>query len=115
MRKIKRGQIWEAYLDGIGSEQKGTRPVLILQNDMGNKYSTTTIIAIITSRSTKADLPTHYWIDNTKSTGLRVPSMVELEQIRTIDKARLKKYLGVVNVSDMPNINRKIKISLGLK
>ena len=116
MREIKRGQIWSAMLDGIGSEQTGTRPVLILQNDTGNKFSPTTIIAIITSRKTKAKLPTHYWIGSGNGTGLTVPSMIELEQIRTIDKARLKKCLGTVGMeTDMPLIEQKIKVSLGLK
>lgn len=115
MKEIKRGQIWQAELDGIGSEQKGIRPVLIIQNDIGNKYSPTTIIAIITSRNTKAKLPTHYWIGCERGTGLRVSSMVELEQIRTIDKSRLKKLLGTVGRdTDMPMIEQKIKISLGL-
>ena len=114
MKEIKRGQIWYADLDPkIGSEQGGIRPVLILQNDVGNKYSPTTIIAIITSRNTKAKLPTHYWLG--RGCGLSKPSMVELEQIRTIDKSRLKKFIGIVGAeTDMPMIEKKIKISLGL-
>lgn len=115
MREIKRGQIWQADLDGIGSEQTGIRPVLIIQNNVGNKHSPTTIIAVITSRKTKAKLPTHYWIGCGSETGLRVPSMIELEQIRTIDKSRLIKQLGAVGLeTDMPLIDQKLKISVGL-
>ena len=115
MKEIKRGQIWSANLDGIGSEQKGKRPVLIIQNDVGNKHSPTTIIAIITSRKTKAKLPTHHWIGCGNGTGLQVPSMIELEQIRTIDKSRLIKQLGAVGIeTDMPLIDEKLKISVGL-
>ena len=112
--EIKRGQIYYADLSPvIGSEQGGVRPVLIIQNDIGNKYSPTVIIAIITSRQTKANLPTHHWIDT--YCGLKVKSMVECEQIRTIDKRRLEKYVGELDEIDMKFINKKIKISLGLR
>lgn len=112
MRKIKRGQIYYATLnDGVGSEQGGTRPVLIIQNDVGNAHSPTTIIAIVTSRKTKANLPTHHWLN---VDFLLMKSMVELEQIRTIDKSRLGEYLGQVSNLEMAEIDRKIKISLGV-
>lgn len=112
MRKIKRGQIYYATLnDGVGSEQGGTRPVLIIQNDVGNAHSPTTIIAIVTSRKTKANLPTHHWLN---VDFLLMKSMVELEQIRTIDKSRLGGYLGQVSNLEMAEIDKKIKISLGV-
>lgn len=112
MRKIKRGQIYYATLnDGVGSEQGGTRPVLIIQNDVGNAHSPTTIIAIVTSRKTKANLPTHHWLN---VDFLLMKSMVELEQIRTIDKSRLGEYLGQVSNLEMAEIDKKIKISLSV-
>ena len=114
MKEIKRGQIWYADLSPVvGSEQGGFRPVLMLQNDIGNKYSPTVIVAIITSRNTKAKIPTHYWLDKGQG-GLICDSMVELEQIRTIDKKRLKEFMGTVDQKQMNEINKKIKISLGL-
>ena len=114
MREIKRGQIYYADLSPVvGSEQGGYRPILIIQNDIGNKYSPTTIGAIITSRNTKAKLPTHYWLDKGEG-GLAYDSMIELEQIRTIDKSRLEEYLGQVSNLEMAEIDKKIKISLGV-
>lgn len=112
--EIKRGQIYYADLSGIkGSEQGGLRPVLIIQNDTGNKYSPTTIIAIITSRKTKAKLPTHIWLSVT--CGLAVNSMVELEQLRTIDKSRLTRYVGSIQEGEQRLVDEAIKISLGVK
>lgn len=114
MKEIKRGQIWYADLSPvIGSEQGGYRPVLIIQNDIGNKYSPTTIGAIITSRSTKAKLPTHYWLDKGEG-GLACDSMIELEQVRTIDKKRLKELMGTIDQKHWVNINKCLKISLGM-
>ena len=114
MKEIKRGQVYYADLSPVvGSEQGGCRPVLIIQNDIGNKYSPTTIIAIITSRHTKAKLPTHHWLN--KRYGLSVDSMVECEQIRTIDKSRLKDFVGQVDNNEMSWINEKIKISLAIE
>ena len=111
--KIKKGQIWYANLDGIrGSEQGGTRPVLIIQNDIGNAHSPTTIIAIITSKPTKAKIPTHIWLSVTD--GFKVNSMVELEQLRTIDKSRLIKHIGQVQKGEQDLIDQALKISLGL-
>jgi mRNA interferase MazF len=112
-KEIKRGQIWYADLDGIrGSEQGGRRPVLIVQNDIGNAHSPTTIIAVITSKPTKAKIPTHIWLSVTD--GFKVNSMVELEQLRTIDKSRLTKYVGQVQKGEQDLIDQAIKISLGL-
>ena len=114
MKGIKRGQIWYADLSPVvGSEQGGYRPVLMLQNDVGNKYSPTIIVAIITSRKTKAKIPTHYWLDKGQG-GLACDSMVELEQIRTLDKKRLKQFMGTLDQEQMKEIDKKIKISLGL-
>ena len=114
MKEIKRGQIWYADLSPVvGSEQGGYRPILIIQNDIGNKYSPTTIIALITSRYTKAKLPTHYWLDKGEG-GLVCDSMVECEQIRTIDKTRLKEFMGTIGEKDQEEINKKIKISLAV-
>ena len=116
MADIKRGQIYYADLSPvIGSEQGGKRPVLIIQNDVGNKHSPTTIIAIITSRHTKSKLPTQYWIsDKWQTSGLKCESMVELEQIRTIDKKRLKEYIGYLDPQEMAEISQKIRISLNV-
>ena len=111
--QIKRGQIYYADLSPVkGSEQGGVRPVLVIQNDKGNQYSPCTIVAIITTRTTKANLPTHCWLH--ESCGLPRLSMVELEQIRTIDKSRLDEYVGQVDKYTMQVIDTKIKISLGL-
>lgn len=113
MKIYKRGEIYQADLTPVvGSEQGGTRPVLIIQNNKGNKFSPCVIIAIITKRTTKAQLPTHIWID--KSCGLRFDSMVELEQIRTIDKSRLGNYIGNIKPNEQKQIDKAIKISLGL-
>ena len=114
MKESRRGQIWYADLSPVvGSEQGGLRPVLIIQNDVGNKYSPTVIGAIITSRNTKAKIPTHYWLDKGQG-GLVCDSMVELEQIRTLDKKRLKQFMGTVDQKQMKEIDKKIKISLAL-
>lgn len=113
MKQIKRGQIWYANLSGNkGSEQGGYRPVLIVQNDLGNTYSPTTIVAIITSKATKAKIPTHIWLSVTD--GFTVNSMVELEQIRTIDKSRLIKYVGTIQQGEQRYVDQALKISLGI-
>lgn len=114
MKQVSRGQIYYADLSPVkGSEQGGIRPVLIIQNDIGNKYSPTTIIAIITTRQTKANLPTHIWLND--ECGLPKDSMVELEQLRTIDKTRLSDFMGTVSQEVMKEIDMAIKISLGVK
>ena len=113
MKQVSRGQIYYADLDGKGSEQKGLRPVLIIQNDIGNKYSPTTIIAIITTRKTKANLPTHVWLN--AECGLPKDSMVECEQVRTLDKKRLKEFKGTVSKEVMKEIDMGLKISFNLR
>ena len=112
--KFHRGDIYSADLSpGIGSEQSGSRPVLILQNNVGNCFSPTIIIAAITSVSKKSrKFPTHYHLND--RCGLVKPSVVMLEQIRTIDKSRLKNYIGHLNKDDMENINKTLLCSLGL-
>lgn len=113
MKEIKRGQIYYADLSPVrGSEQGGQRPILIIQNDRGNRYSPTTIVACITTRTTKNKIPTHFWLDET--CGLPKDSMVMLEQIRTIDKSRLQKYIGTISKTDLEEIDKAIKISLGV-
>ena len=112
--KILRGDIFYADLGrGIGSEQKGYRPVLIIQNNVGNKYSPTVIVASITSKvGVKAKLPTHYFV-NTES-GLEAPSVVLLEQIRTIDKKRLDSYIGHLSKNHIDGIDKALAVSVGI-
>ena len=112
---VKRGDIYYANLSPvIGSEQGGLRPVLIVQNDIGNKYSPTTIVACLSSKIyTKHHLPTHHLLP--EGIGLKYKSMVMCEQIRVIDKSRLLKKIATVGRLDMMAIDRKIKISLDLR
>lgn len=114
MKDYLRGDMYYADLGrGIGSEQKGYRPVLIIQNNIGNKHSPTVIIAAITSRvGVKAKLPTHYFV-NTES-GLEAPSIVLLEQIRTIDKKRLDSYIGHLSEEHINGIDKALAVSVGL-
>ena len=112
MKNIKRGEIYFAKLDGNGSEQKGFRPVLVVQNDVGNQYSPTVIVAALTSKS-KKKLPTHISIP-CENTQLELDSVVLLEQLRTIDKSRLQWCAGSVSPEKMQEINQAIVISLGL-
>ena len=113
--KIKRGEIYYADLSPVvGSEQGGLRPVLIIQNDTGNLYSPTVIAAAITSRRTKTALPTHISIHSAAS-GLPQESIVLLEQVRTLDKTRLKGKTGRISSSDMFKINKALSVSLGLQ
>ena len=113
MKEIKRGEIYSAdFGAGFGSEQGGTRPSLILQNDIGNRHSPTTIVAAITGRKTKAALPTHVAI---MTSGLKTESTVLLEQIRTIDKARLGEYIGKLDSKTLAAVDRAIVVSLGIK
>lgn len=112
--QIKRGQIYYADLSPvIGSEQGGYRPVLIIQNDVGNRYAPTVIAAIITTRKTKANLPTHIWLN--AECGLPKESMVECEQVRTLDKKRLKDFMGQVSAEAMQEIDKGLKISFALR
>ncbi|MBQ8539522.1 MAG: type II toxin-antitoxin system PemK/MazF family toxin [Ruminococcus sp.] len=111
---IKRGDIYYADLSPvIGSEQGGIRPVLIVQNDVGNRFSPTVIAAAITSQQTKAKLPTHIAIGASTS-GLAKDSVVLLEQVRTIDKKRLKEKMGTIDDNSMREINNAISVSFGL-
>ena len=112
---IKRGDMFYADLSPVvGSEQGGIRPVLIIQNDMGNKYSPTVIAAAITSQVNKNKLPTHIAIDS-EEFGLKSDSVVLAEQIRTIDKSRLKEKIGHIDDEKvMSKINNAIGVSFGL-
>ncbi len=111
---IKRGDIYYADLSPvIGSEQGGVRPVLIVQNNVGNRFSPTVIAAAITSQQSKAKLPTHIPLYSGTS-GLTKDSVVLLEQVRTIDKRRLKEKMGSVDENDMTAIDNAISISFGL-
>ncbi len=111
---IKRGEVFYADLSPVvGCEQGGTRPVVIVQNDMGNKHSPTVIAAAITSKQDKSTLPTHILIKG-DSCGLTKDSTVLLEQIRTIDKTRLKEKTGALDNDDINKINKALNISFGL-
>ncbi|MBR3999434.1 MAG: type II toxin-antitoxin system PemK/MazF family toxin [Clostridia bacterium] len=111
---IKRGDIYYADLSPVvGSEQGGIRPVLIVQNDVGNRYSPTVIAAAITSRMGKTKLPTHIDIYADR-VGLARDSVVLLEQVRTIDKQRLGEKMGHLDVETMNAVDDAISISLGL-
>ena len=112
---VKRGDIYYADLSPVvGSEQGGLRPVLIVQNDVGNKYSPTVIAAAITSQISKTRLPTH--IDVTADRfGLSKDSVILLEQIRTIDKQRLKEKMGHLDENVMRKVNDAIGVSFGLQ
>lgn len=111
---IRRGDIYYADLSPVvGSEQGGVRPVLIIQNDVGNKYSPTVIVAAITSQINKAKLPTHIEIPG-EEYGLTKDSVILLEQVRTIDKRRLKEKTGHADDGLTGLVNDALKISLGL-
>ena len=111
---VKRGEIYYADLSPVvGSEQGGVRPVLIVQNDVGNRHSPTVIAAAITSQINKARLPTHIEL-SAQSYGLSKDSVVLLEQIRTIDKKRLKEQMGRVDDGMMTKIDDAIAVSFGL-
>lgn len=113
-KTIKRGDIYYAELNPvIGSEQGGTRPVLIISNDIGNRHSPTVIVAAITSRvHTKAKLPTHTATRDFE--GLNKDSIILLEQIRTIDKKRLQEYIGMLSESEMARVDKALAISVSL-
>ena len=112
---VKRGDLFYADLSPVvGSEQGGVRPVVIMQNDVGNKYSPTTIVAAITSQLNKAKLPTHVGV-SAEEFGLPKNSVVLLEQIRTIDKKRLSDKIGCFKEETMHNIEKAARVSLGLK
>ncbi len=111
---VKRGDIYYADLSPVvGSEQGGTRPVLIIQNDVGNKFSPTVIAAAITSKTDKSKLPTHIDV-YAEHYGLSRDSVILLEQIRTIDKKRLKEKMGHLDDDVMNRVNNAITVSFGL-
>ena len=110
---IKRGELYYADLSPVvGSEQGGVRPVLVVQHDVGNKYSPTVIAAAVTSKINKAKLPTHIELPSS-SYGLQRDSVILLEQIRTLDKRRLKERIGELNEITMNQVDKAILISLG--
>jgi mRNA interferase MazF len=114
VQQIRRGDIFYADLNPVvGSEQGGNRPVLIIQNDVGNKYSPTVIIAAITSQLDKTQLPTHVDLTS-EDTGLDKDSVVLLEQVRTIDKQRLTQRIAHLDSDVMTRVNAGLEISLGL-
>ena len=111
---VKRGDIYYADLSPVvGSEQGGIRPVLVIQNDIGNKYSPTVIAAAITSQINKAKMPTHIELA-AKDYGLNKDSVILLEQIRTIDKRRLRENIGRIDDGLMASVNNALSISFGL-
>ncbi|MDS1029210.1 type II toxin-antitoxin system PemK/MazF family toxin [Bacillota bacterium LX-D] len=111
---VRRGDIFFAQLNPvIGSEQGGVRPVLIIQNDIGNQYSPTTIVVAITSQIFKSKLPTHVEISAEKS-GLEKDSVILTEQVRTIDKSRLKQKVTFLDDEIMEKVNKALEVSLGL-
>ena len=113
-RTYKRGDLYYADLGrGLGSEQQGYRPALIIQNNIGNKHSPTVIVAAISSKvDAKAKLPTHYLLK--AENGLELPSLVLMEQLRTIDKRRLGNYIGRLDEYHIRRINRALAVSVGL-
>lgn len=113
-RTYQRGDMYYADLgQGIGSEQEGYRPVVIIQNNLGNKHSPTVIIAAISSKvGIKPKLPTHYYIN--AEDGLELPSIILMEQIRTVDKHRLTKYIGRLDKEHIGGMNHALAVSIGL-
>ena len=112
-RHILRGDIYYADLrPAVGSEQNGIRPVLIVQNNVGNRHSPTVIAAAITSRRTKTKLPTHVCVG--KVPGMHSGSLILLEQIRTLDKSRLLDYVGSVPLNTMREVDRALQVSIGI-
>ena len=114
MTTVKRGEIYYADLSPVvGSEQGGMRPVLIVQNDTGNRHSPTVIAAAITSRKNKARLPTHIEFSG-RSVGLNRDSVILLEQIRTLDKSRLRERMGRLDETTMSAVDTALGVSFGL-
>lgn len=114
MITVKRGEIYCADLDPVvGSEQGGIRPVLVIQNDVGNRFSPTVIVLAITSRQHKADLPTHVALEAGEA-GLNRPSLVLAEQMRTLEKRRLGRKLGSLDACRMRLVEEAVRASLGI-
>lgn len=110
---MKRGEIYRADLDPvIGSEQGGVRPVVIIQNDIGNQHSTTVIVAAVTTRDKKAHLPVHVSVTAAES-GLKKDSVILTEQVRTLEKSRLTRYLGRLPPEAMRRLDRALRLSMG--
>lgn len=115
MHPVRRGDIYYADLSPVvGSEQGGMRPVLIIQNDTGNRHSPTVIAAAITSQTGKANLPTHISLA-ARSCGLTRDSVILLEQVRTLDKKRLKEKMGALGGADMGRVDQALSVSLGIR
>lgn len=115
VQQYKRGEIYYANLgdNNVGSEQSGTRPVLIIQNNIGNRYSPTIIVACMTSRLFRNEIPTHVRLDSAVY-ALPADSLVLCEQIKTIDKQRLASYIATLNANDERRVNTAIRLSLSL-
>lgn len=114
VKRVKRGEIYFADLsNSVGSEQNGIRPVVIIQNDIGNYFSPTTIVAVITSVCKKPDMPVHLFLPKEKSK-LKEDSIILFEQIKTIDKKRLIRKVSKLDEEYLQEMNKQLKISLGL-
>lgn len=112
---IKRGDIYfVAFEPNVGSEQGGIRPAVIIQNDVGNHHSPTVIIAAITAKTRRNNLPTHIHVDSSRK-GLEKDSIVLLEQLRTIDKSRLGDYIGRLNAEEINCLDNALAISVGIR
>ena len=112
---VHRGEIYYADLSPVvGSEQGGVRPVLIVQNDVGNKFSPTVIAAAITRQKDKANLPTHIAVD-AQDSGLMKDSIILLEQVRTLDKHRLREKMGRLDRDSMNRVDQALSVSFGLR
>lgn len=115
MKEIKRGDIYYADLNPVvGSEQGGVRPIVVIQNNMGNRHSPTVIVAAITSQMDKGRLPTHIGVRGVDC-GLKKDSLILLEQVRTIDRSRLLSYVGSLDAQTMIEINKSLAVSMGLQ
>ena len=115
MKLLYKGDIYFADLSPVvGSEHGGVRPVLVIQNNVGNKFSPTVIVAAITSRMDKHNLPTHVLIEQSRY-GLQKDSMILLEQVRTIDRSRLGDYIGRLDENAMEAVNEALAISIGIE
>lgn len=111
---LKRGQVWYVNLEnGVGSEQSGRRPCLIIQNNTGNRFSPTVVVAVLTTKLDKYKLPTHALLS--EQSGLPKRSIVLLEQLKTIDKRRIKQYITSLTRNDLLKVDRALMVSLGLK